>query len=238
MRADFGRSHGARHSAEGAVADVRPGRLQPPYQRLRVRRFFMSLSVQLQLHHGALFPHVPQAGVPAGPAAGARCWSARARLLGHGGLHLQLLRILSLLFTYTSFYKRKKQTACNRFHRILQGGGNWTAAMPWPGQEAFNNTALTPWTINGQLVRLCLTLSLSLSCLPLLAQPHTAPQAGYIKTVQGFSWFEVLNAGHMVPYDQPQVRIISSLWLVRVPLSTRLARTFSLSGNKRWRWRW
>jgi carboxypeptidase C (cathepsin A) len=74
-------------------------------------------------------------------------------------------------------YSGMEDFICNYY-----GGGNWTAALPWPGQAQFNNTALAPWTVGGQV-------------------------AGYIKTVQGFSWFTVLNAGHMVPMDQPQVAL-------------------------------
>jgi len=58
------------------------------------------------------------------------------------------------------------------------GGGNWTFDLTWPGQQAFDATPSVNWSVNGTL-------------------------AGYAKSSGGFTFLSVLNAGHMVPMDQP-----------------------------------
>lgn len=62
---------------------------------------------------------------------------------------------------------------CNYF-----GGAAWTAALQWPGASGFNGQSLQAWTVNGA-------------------------QAGSFKTYANLTWVEVLEAGHMVPHDQP-----------------------------------
>jgi len=58
------------------------------------------------------------------------------------------------------------------------GGRDWTAAMQWSGQIDFNNAPEKPWKANGQV-------------------------AGSSKSADGLIFLKVLNAGHMVPMDQP-----------------------------------
>jgi len=58
------------------------------------------------------------------------------------------------------------------------GGRNWTAAMVWPGQATFNNTAYSNWVVNGSV-------------------------AGQVKANPPLTWLQVSNAGHMVPMNQP-----------------------------------
>jgi len=59
------------------------------------------------------------------------------------------------------------------------GGEAWAAAMKWPGQKGYNNATWDEWTgPNGN-------------------------QAGRAKTFSGLTFLEVLDAGHMVPMDQP-----------------------------------
>ncbi|RNF05275.1 serine carboxypeptidase [Trypanosoma conorhini] len=64
------------------------------------------------------------------------------------------------------------------------GNKNWTTALHWPGQEAFNAAADKPF-----------------------ANPDGSP-AGLVRTAAApstaaFSFVQVYNAGHMVPMDQP-----------------------------------
>jgi len=58
------------------------------------------------------------------------------------------------------------------------GGEAWTAKMPWTGQAAFNAANFTSWNVNSSV-------------------------AGYVKAAEGLTFLEVVNAGHMVPMDQP-----------------------------------
>jgi len=62
------------------------------------------------------------------------------------------------------------------------GGNNWTSALVWNGQSAFNQQNFANWTLNGQVV-------------------------GSIKSYQDFTFLKVSNAGHMVPLDQPVVAL-------------------------------
>jgi len=60
-----------------------------------------------------------------------------------------------------------------------RGGDSWTSKLPWSGQQNFNKQNDTTWHVSGQ-------------------------PAGYAKAYQGFTFLKVLNAGHMVPMDQPK----------------------------------
>jgi carboxypeptidase C (cathepsin A) len=62
------------------------------------------------------------------------------------------------------------------------GGNNWTSALVWNGQSAFNQQNFVNWTLSGQVV-------------------------GSIKSYQSFTFLTVANAGHMVPLDQPVVAL-------------------------------
>jgi len=70
-------------------------------------------------------------------------------------------------------YSGMEDFICNYY-----GGGNWTFDLTWPGQQAFDATPSVNWSVNGTL-------------------------AGYAKSSGGFTFLSVLNAGHMVPMDQP-----------------------------------
>jgi len=59
------------------------------------------------------------------------------------------------------------------------GGQRWTHAMQWPGQNAFNGATTKSWKVLGK-------------------------RAGDVKTASNFTFLTVLNAGHMVPMNQPR----------------------------------
>lgn len=85
------------------------------------------------------------------------------------------------------FYLRR--TICNRFHPdageydfICNWLGNfhWTQTLEWSGASAFTSAENTTWvTASGE-------------------------EAGTFISADGFTFLKVLNAGHMVPRDQPQ----------------------------------
>jgi len=62
------------------------------------------------------------------------------------------------------------------------GGNNWTSALVWNGQSAFNQQNFVNWTMDGKVV-------------------------GSVKSHQDFTFLKVSNAGHMVPLDQPVVAL-------------------------------
>jgi len=59
------------------------------------------------------------------------------------------------------------------------GGEYWTTKLRWAGQTAFNAANYTNWVVDAKQT------------------------AGYAKAAQGLTFLKVLNAGHMVPMDQP-----------------------------------
>lgn len=59
------------------------------------------------------------------------------------------------------------------------GNQAWTQALPWPHQGDFNTTAPVDWNVAGK-------------------------KAGELQSSNGFSFLRVLDAGHMVPRDQPE----------------------------------
>jgi len=61
-----------------------------------------------------------------------------------------------------------------------RGNNAWTLAMSWPGQQAFQDTPVEPFYVDGAV-------------------------AGNFHTYQGFTFLTVDSAGHMVPEDQPVV---------------------------------
>lgn len=58
------------------------------------------------------------------------------------------------------------------------GNQAWTQALPWPHQGEFNSTKPVDWNVDGK-------------------------KAGELQSSNGFSFLRVLDAGHMVPRDQP-----------------------------------
>eukprot|EP00049_Salpingoeca_infusionum_P017049 m.351600 g.351600 ORF g.351600 m.351600 type:complete len:446 (-) comp16290_c0_seq1:184-1521(-) len=62
------------------------------------------------------------------------------------------------------------------------GNKHWTLELDWPGKQAFNAAKDQNWTVDGSV-------------------------AGQLRTAQGFSFMQVNNAGHMVPYDQPKAAL-------------------------------
>jgi len=73
----------------------------------------------------------------------------------------------------TLVYSGTNDWICNHV-----GSDRWTAALPWPGQQAFNKAPTTNWMVAGK-------------------------QAGTVKTARGFTRLNVFGAGHMVPMNQP-----------------------------------
>jgi len=61
----------------------------------------------------------------------------------------------------------------------LIGTNEWAAALNWPGQNQFNNAQNVSWVVANQ-------------------------PAGYYKSAQGLTHLIVYNAGHMVPFNQPE----------------------------------
>jgi cathepsin A (carboxypeptidase C) len=59
------------------------------------------------------------------------------------------------------------------------GNQAWAQRLPWPHQGEFNTTKPVDWNVNGK-------------------------KAGELQTSNGFSFLRVLDAGHMVPRDQPE----------------------------------
>mmetsp|Transcript_23277 Transcript_23277/g.69716 ORF Transcript_23277/g.69716 Transcript_23277/m.69716 type:complete len:434 (+) Transcript_23277:141-1442(+) len=62
------------------------------------------------------------------------------------------------------------------------GNQAWTLALPWSGQEAFNATAVADWSVAGE-------------------------KAGELRKSGPFAFLRVLDAGHMVPMDQPEAAL-------------------------------
>ena len=58
------------------------------------------------------------------------------------------------------------------------GNQAWAQALPWPHQGDFNTTAPIDWNVDGK-------------------------KAGELQSSNGFQFLRVLDAGHMVPRDQP-----------------------------------
>lgn len=54
----------------------------------------------------------------------------------------------------------------------------WTKALPWSGRNAFNAAGNLEWRVGGEV-------------------------AGLLKTAHNFTHASILEAGHMVPMDQP-----------------------------------
>eukprot|EP01112_Ceratiomyxa_fruticulosa_P024067 TRINITY_DN954_c0_g1_i1.p1 TRINITY_DN954_c0_g1~~TRINITY_DN954_c0_g1_i1.p1 ORF type:complete len:446 (+),score=64.93 TRINITY_DN954_c0_g1_i1:218-1555(+) len=75
-------------------------------------------------------------------------------------------------------YSGMNDYVCN-----YMGGDLWTLALQWNGQSKFASAPLRNYVVGGAT-------------------------AGYVRSVNnGLTFLEVLNAGHMVPYDQPQVAL-------------------------------
>lgn len=71
-------------------------------------------------------------------------------------------------------YNGNKDLICN-----MIGTKTWSEAMVWPGQSAFIHASNNSWAVAGNA-------------------------AGYWKSAQGLTHLIVYNAGHMVPFSQPQ----------------------------------
>jgi len=59
------------------------------------------------------------------------------------------------------------------------GNQAWARAMEWPHKAEFNAASVSDWKVDGK-------------------------KAGTVQTANGFTFLRVLDAGHMVPRDQPQ----------------------------------
>lgn len=92
----------------------------------------------------------------------------------------RLLNVIAANHTVL-IYSGTDDFICNYY-----GGRAWTAALEWPGQSAFNAAKYTQVNlqING-----------------------TTYNSGQYKVAKNFAWYEVLNAGHMVPMNQPQASL-------------------------------
>jgi len=74
-------------------------------------------------------------------------------------------------------YSGKLDFICNWF-----GGHDWVTALPWSGQQGFNQAQTKNWMVSGTL-------------------------AGESQSYQGLTFLGVEGAGHMVPMDQPVVAL-------------------------------
>ncbi|KAF8317936.1 serine carboxypeptidase [Clavulina sp. PMI_390] len=70
-------------------------------------------------------------------------------------------------------YVGKNDFICNHI-----GNYKWANALEWHGGDAFRKETLQPWVVDGEV-------------------------AGEAKTVGGFTFATILDAGHMAPYDRP-----------------------------------
>ncbi|KAK9765664.1 hypothetical protein K7432_005832 [Basidiobolus ranarum] len=59
------------------------------------------------------------------------------------------------------------------------GNKAWAMELDWSGKKKFNNAKDTNWTVHGE-------------------------PAGEVRTAKGLTFLRVFEAGHMVPYDQPE----------------------------------
>jgi len=81
----------------------------------------------------------------------------------------------SLLANYQVLnYNGNKDLICNYL-----GTDTWTSEIGWPGQNAYNNAQNQTWTVAGKI-------------------------AGSYKGAGNLTHVIVNNAGHMVPFSQPQ----------------------------------
>ena len=77
-----------------------------------------------------------------------------------------------------------------------EGGYNVVQALEWPQSRAFSGKRLAPYTVNGQT-------------------------KGSFKTVGNLSWLKVFDAGHEVPYYQPETALqVFKQTMMRRPLSS------------------
>jgi len=76
------------------------------------------------------------------------------------------------------------------------GGEMWAQSMVWPGQKAFNSTIATEWnSSNGTTL-------------------------GWVRSVDGFTFLKLRNAGHMVPMNIPDVALsMVQMFMSGVPFS-------------------
>jgi len=87
-----------------------------------------------------------------------------------------------------TIYEGVEDLICNFY-----GQSAALATMNWFGQNGFNNAANRTWTVNGK-------------------------QAGNVRQYANLTYVTVLNAGHMVPHDQPANaldllnRFLSNMW--------------------------
>ncbi|ORZ14002.1 Alpha/Beta hydrolase protein [Absidia repens] len=89
-------------------------------------------------------------------------------------------------------YVGDKDYICN-----WMGNKAWILKADWPGQEGFNAAKDEPW-INSA----------------------TKEQAGEVRTYKNLSFLRVYDAGHMVPYDQPENALdFFGRWLKNEPLN-------------------
>ncbi|KAJ3411527.1 hypothetical protein HDV05_002088 [Chytridiales sp. JEL 0842] len=61
------------------------------------------------------------------------------------------------------------------------GNEAWVKELDWPGNEGFNDADLLSWTSR-----------------------ITGKKAGEFRTYENLTWLRIFEAGHMVPYDQPE----------------------------------
>ncbi|AOW03211.1 Alpha/Beta hydrolase protein [Yarrowia lipolytica] len=74
-------------------------------------------------------------------------------------------------------YAGDKDFICN-----WVGNKMWTDALEWTGAEKFGKAEIRNWTVNGE-------------------------NAGEVKTAKGLTYLRVYEAGHMVPFNQPEVAL-------------------------------
>lgn len=69
--------------------------------------------------------------------------------------------------------------------------------MKWKGKEGYNNALTKPWFSD-----------------------LTGHQAGDVRSFDNLTFLKVFNAGHMVPFDQPENSLdFFNKWLYSLPLA-------------------
>ncbi|KAI9499237.1 Alpha/Beta hydrolase protein [Zychaea mexicana] len=85
---------------------------------------------------------------------------------------------------------------CNWF-----GNKAWSLNMEWPGKQGYGQAADEPWY-----------------------NEKTFKQAGEVRSHDGLTFLRVFDAGHMVPYDQPENALdFFARWLQNAPLNEKPA---------------
>ncbi|OZJ02684.1 hypothetical protein BZG36_04056 [Bifiguratus adelaidae] len=110
----------------------------------------------------------------------------------HSRNHVKNFPVLLAEGIRVLIYAGDKDWICN-----WVGNKAWALALEWPGNQSFNDAEDLPW------------LSWT-----------TAQEAGTVRSVGNFTLLRVYDAGHMVPFDQPENSLdMVSRWLAGLPFA-------------------